>query len=101
MKSILKSLITATLIAVIFFCGVQWIDDWMVRESRQALENELRQAAEHCYAVEGRYPPDLDYLEDHYGIRLQNRSFSVEYRRVAPDRMPEITVRRQKGGAWA
>lgn len=101
MKSILKSLLTASLIAALFLFGVLQIDGWMARESRQALQREIRQAAEHCYAVEGRYPPDLDYLETHYGIRTENRRFAVEYRRVAPDRAPEISVRTKEGGAWA
>ena len=101
MKSILKSLVTALLIVAIFFFGVQYIDDWMAQDSRRALEQELEQAAEHCYAVEGRYPPDLDYLEEHYGIRTEHRRFAVDYRRVAPDRAPEITVKADKGGAWA
>ena len=41
-------------------------------------KQELEQAAEHCYAVEGRYPPDLDYLEEHYGIRTEHRRFAVD-----------------------
>lgn len=101
MQSMLKSLATALLIAAALLVGVRQIDDWMAKEGRRALEQELRQAAEHCYAVEGRYPPDLAYLEEHYGIRTDNRRYTVEYRRVSPDRAPEITVKRDKGGAWA
>ncbi|MGN1008847.1 MAG: hypothetical protein ACI4PV_07855 [Butyricicoccus sp.] len=97
----LKSLGTAALILALFCLGVWQIDDWMAAEGRRALEHELEQAAEHCYAAEGRYPPDLDYIEEHYGVRTGNRRYTVEYRRVAPDRAPEIIVKRKEGGAWA
>ena len=101
MKSILKSLITACLILAVFFAGVRMIDRWVFQQSRSALERELHQASEHCYAVEGRYPPDLAYLQKHYGIRTQHRGLTVDYRRIAPDRAPEITIRLDEGGAWA
>ena len=73
----------------------------MAAQGRRALQHELEQAAEHCYAAEGRYPPDLNYIEQHYGVRTTHRRYTVDYRRVAPDRAPEIIVRRQEGGAWA
>lgn len=96
----LKSLMTAALILALFCTGTAFIDSWTSREGRRALAHELEQAAAHCYAAEGRYPPDLDYIERHYGIHTKNRRYTVEYRRVSPDRAPEITVKRQKGGAW-
>ena len=36
-------------------------------EQRTALENALERDITGCYALEGAYPPDLQYLKDHYG----------------------------------
>ena len=38
-------------------------------ESLKQLETSIRKATMLCYAAEGVYPPDLQYLKDHYGIQ--------------------------------
>ena len=45
-----------------------------------------------CYAVEGCYPPDLDYLQEHYGIQVDEERYVVYYDIFAPNLMPDITV---------
>ena len=39
-------------------------------ESLKQLETSIRKATMLCYAAEGVYPPDLQYLKDHYGIQI-------------------------------
>ena len=101
MRSIFKSIITAFIIGAIFCAGVYFIDDLMLTKSYSALYYEIKQSVNHCYAVEGRYPPDLRYIQDHYGIKIDNRRFSVDYRRTSPTRLPEIKVTINKEGALA
>ena len=45
-----------------------------------------------CYAAEGVYPPTLDYLEQHYGIQVDETRYMVSYDIFASNLMPEITV---------
>ena len=45
-----------------------------------------------CYAAEGFYPPNLDYLEEHYGVQIDKRHFVVHYTAIAENLMPDITV---------
>ena len=101
MRQIAKSLLTACLIFLLFCGGILIISDWMATEGRRALQHELELAVQHCYAVEGRYPPSLRYLERHYGIRTANRRYQVEYRSISDGHAPEIRVKRVEGGAWA
>jgi len=61
-------------------------------EGRQQLEAALRRAAVACYATEGVYPPHLDYLEDHYGIQVDEDRYAVFYEIFAENLMPDITV---------
>ena len=58
----------------------------------QQLEDALRQAAAACYAAEGVYPPDVAYLQTHYGIQIDERQYTVHYEIFASNLMPEITV---------
>lgn len=52
----------------------------------------VRDAALSCYAIEGAYPPDLQYLRDHYGIRYDRSRYVVSYDAFASNLMPEIRV---------
>lgn len=63
-----------------------------VEVQRSRLEDALHRAAAACYANEGAYPPDVDYLRQHYGIRYEQDRFAVIYQPVASNLMPDITV---------
>ena len=56
------------------------------------LEEALRRATAACYAAEGVYPPDLQYLKDHYGIQVDETRYTVIYDSFASNLMPDITV---------
>lgn len=58
---------------------------------REQLENALRRSAAACYAAEGIYPPTLDYLVEHYGVRIEDE-YIVFYENFASNLMPDITV---------
>lgn len=45
-----------------------------------------------CYASEGSYPPDLQYLVDNYGLILDEERFIYEYDIFASNVMPEILI---------
>ncbi len=56
------------------------------------METALRRAAVACYATEGIYPPNLDYLTDRYGIQIDENRYLVHYEIFADNLMPDITV---------
>ena len=62
------------------------------QEEKQQLELALRRAAVSCYASEGWYPPSLDYIVSHYGIRIDETHFKVFYDVFAENIMPDIDV---------
>ncbi len=76
----------------LFLYGLGTLDRAAGAEELRAAEQAIRRAAVHCYAVEGRYPPSLGYLEDHYGIRVDSRRYLVHYQPVAANLMPDILV---------
>ena len=58
-------------------------------------EDALRRASVACYAAEGIYPPNLDYLREHYGIQIDETRYMVVYDVFASNLMPDITVLEQ------
>ena len=79
------SLIRENILAVLFFLFlvlVIWI----------GLEQAVRRAAVQCYALEGSYPSDLTYLEQHYGLMLNHDRYVVHYQSLGSNLMPQIAV---------
>ena len=91
LPGILMPLMVAALL-ICFLSGISSVTQGHSRESKQRLENVLREAAVACYAAEGMYPPDLSYLEAHYGVQIDRQHFAVSYTAIAENLMPDITV---------
>jgi hypothetical protein len=79
-------------LVVWFAIGLGNVNQQQSQEGQRQLETALRRAAVACYAAEGVYPPDLDYLEDHYGVQVDGDKYYVYYNIFADNIMPEITV---------
>ena len=67
------------------------------QRGEQALYDALERDISTCYALEGFYPPDLEYLKEHYGLTYDESSFVVEYQPVAGNIRPDVTIL-EKGG---
>lgn len=85
--------------AAILFCGIAALMCGIssVRENTdesyiKSLQLALQRSAVHCYAIEGRYPESLDYLQEHYAINWDSSQYVVDYEIVGANRMPVITV---------
>lgn len=64
----------------------------MTAQGAAALEQSVRRAAVQCYAIEGAYPPSLQYLVDNYGVQVNTSRYYVSYSVFASNRMPDIAV---------
>ena len=93
-KALLGLLVPMAAVVVLlgFFTAVNSLQEGQNSEGKQQLENSLRRAAVACYAAEGIYPPDLEYLEEHYGIQVDEARYTVAYDVFASNMMPDITV---------
>ena len=68
------------------------IDKRADQETLDTLQRSVRRAAVQCYALEGFYPVNLDYLEENYGVSIDESRFYVDYQYVASNLIPDITV---------
>lgn len=75
-----------------FFTAMDHLEQGRADEGRRQLESSVRRAAVACYAAEGQYPPDLAYLETHYGVQEDTGRYTVRYEIFAENLMPDITV---------
>ena len=77
---------------VLFISSLASVDRQQGEEGRQQLETALRRAAVACYAAEGVYPPTVEYLQEHYGVQIEEERYIVFYEIFANNLMPDITV---------
>lgn len=75
-----------------FFHGIHSVDATTLHKQAENLENSIRRSVAHCYAVEGTYPPSLNYLKEHYGLSYDTDLFYVDYTTIGSNLMPDITI---------
>lgn len=82
----------ALAVLLVFMSALSNLQDGQISEGRQQLEDTVRRSAVACYAVEGIYPPSLEYLEEYYGIQVDRERYTVIYEIFASNLMPDVTV---------
>lgn len=85
------------LAALVLAVAVGNLSDGSTAEGRDRLEDAVRRAAVTCYASEGIYPPTLQYLEENYGVQVDESRYTVFYDAFAENLMPDITVVENEG----
>ena len=58
----------------------------------EIVRDAVKNAALTCYAVEGMYPDDLEYLREHYNLSYNEERYIVDYEPLASNLMPAIRV---------
>jgi len=56
------------------------------------IEDVIRRYAVYCYAQEGSYPMDLEYLKQNYGLIINEKQYNYYYEAFASNIMPDIVV---------
>ena len=95
MKKVFSGAILPLLAAAVLFVFVTALgnlEDGHQTQGKVQLEQAIRRAAVACYATEGVYPPDLAYLQQYYGIQVDESRYAVKYDAFAGNLMPDITV---------
>lgn len=80
------------IIAVLFIRGIASVSDTTLAKQRESLETALHRSISQCYAVEGLYPPTLDYIEQHYGLIYDKELFRVDYQPFGSNIFPDVTI---------
>lgn len=59
---------------------------------KEIVSTALTRSLTQCYALEGFYPPDLDYLCDHYGFTYNQNHFFIDYQYIGGNLRPDVTI---------
>ncbi|MBE6670548.1 MAG: hypothetical protein E7601_10170 [Ruminococcaceae bacterium] len=84
--------VIAILVLAFFLTALSNVDKEKTSEDRIQLEKAIINAAVSCYAIEGSYPPSIEYLAENYGLQIDTERFTVKYELYASNLMPDITV---------
>ena len=89
--AVLPVLFTVVIMMMVVF-GLRQTDAASSAEGLRILEDSIRRAVVMSYAIEGRYPQSIEYIEEHFGIHIDRTRYAVHYRVFASNILPEIMV---------
>ena len=87
-----RSLILLLAVGLFFLLALSRLEEDRRAVGAEQLEAAVRKTAVSCYASEGFYPPDVAYLQEHYGLQYDEETYVIHYERTASNWMPDITV---------
>lgn len=74
------------------FLEIGSISENSQEKQKALLADALNRSIVQCYALEGRYPESLSYLEKNYGLVYDKDKFFIDYEIVGANMKPEATV---------
>ena len=86
-------------ILIVFLLAIGSLRETTVTKQQESLESALMRDIAHCYAVEGFYPPSLDYIEEHYGLTYNKKLFFVDYQPIGSNMRPNVTILLRKASS--
>lgn len=84
------ALVLACVVLVSF--GMEALNTRSEAERLESAKKAVTRAAVQCYALEGRYPLQVSYLEENYGLSVDTGKYIVHYQAFASNIMPDIDV---------
>ncbi len=91
-KTIIRQSIFFAVIIFALIYAFGSIGDVNSEQEIETLANAITRSSIHCYVLEGAYPPDIEYMEENYGLNVDEDRFIVHYDIFATNIMPEITI---------
>ena len=87
------TMLVALAIGVVLAVAVFFAMQNAVREqTAQSMRQAVLGSALECYAIEGAFPASIGYLQDHYGLVVNDRDFLITYECYADNVAPSVVV---------
>lgn len=84
--------LVAALILLAISVGWPMVDAGLREQGAESVREAVLQAATQCCAVEGSYPHTLSYLEEHYGLTVNQEDYAITYEAFASNVAPSVVV---------
>ena len=91
-RKIILPIVLFALILIIALYGVENASDSSGRLQYDVTVRAISRALADCYAIEGYYPPNMDYLYDNYNVRVDEDKYFVLYEIFAPNVSPTVKL---------
>ena len=89
---VIVSLAAFALCIVIFAFGLQNVFTRSREENFKATKEAIDRAITNCYAIEGRYPSNVDYLVEHYMVIINEEKFRVSFQSIGANIRPTFEL---------
>jgi hypothetical protein len=76
----------------LFVGGINYTGHKTIIRQQESLENAINRDIAQCYALEGAYPPSLEYIKENYGLTYDENTFFVDYQPIASNLYPDVTI---------
>lgn len=80
------------LVMVGFLYAISKTDSLSKDEEKKLLKEAIDKCVMQCYVTEGRYPENIAYLEDNYGIIYDKDEYRIDYKVYGTNMKPEIDI---------
>jgi hypothetical protein len=84
----------AVIVALLYLLslGMERLNTRTEQERLNSARDAVTRASVQCYALEGRYPMNVEYLEANYGLSVDKTKYVIHYQAFASNLMPDIDV---------
>lgn len=86
------SILIFAAVIILFVSGISVISNSSVVNDQEILTEAISRDIVHCYCVEGMYPPNVQYMEDHYGLIYDSDKYIIDYEYVGANIMPKFMI---------
>ncbi|MGN0675631.1 MAG: hypothetical protein ACI4KG_07750 [Oscillospiraceae bacterium] len=80
------------LIVIWFAVSLENADSAADKKRADSVYDAVMNGAVLCYSIEGEYPPDLEYLEKNYGVKINREKYIVDYSYFGANVPPTVKV---------
>jgi hypothetical protein len=98
LASLIASLLVIGVAAAALLIGLSGYADSYSENSLPEVRDTVVSYVAQCYALEGAYPPSLEYLAQNYGLQLDTGRYIYHYDLYASNIMPDVRVFLRKAG---
>ena len=94
-KKEIKQILSVVLFLLLFLCftfGISRISHSTDENQVELLHLAISRGITHCYATQGHYPENLEYLKENYGITYDESKYFVDYQVLGKNIYPDVTI---------
>lgn len=91
-RTVVMPVLLSICMILIFFAGIIRFHRIGQEQELALARDALKKAVIQCYAIEGVYPADVNYLKENYYLSIDEKKYDIFYDCFSSNIMPEYDV---------